>query len=62
MHMLRAALGFFVLGLVALLFGANNIAGVSMEVGKLLLFVFLTLAIVSIFVGWITGRNPRSLP
>lgn len=60
--MLRAALAFFVLALVAIIFGANGIAGVSMEVGKLLLFVFLALAIVSGVVGLFTGRSSRNLP
>ena len=35
--MLRAAVAFFVLGLLALLLGAGNIAGVSFEVGQTLL-------------------------
>jgi uncharacterized membrane protein YtjA (UPF0391 family) len=60
--MLRAALGFFVLGLVALLFGANNIAGLSVDVGKTLLFVFLVLAVISAVVGMISGRSPKILP
>jgi uncharacterized membrane protein YtjA (UPF0391 family) len=60
--MLRAAIGFFVLALVALLFGATGIAGVSMELGRLLLLVFLALAVVSFAVGLISGRSPRQLP
>lgn len=60
--MLRAALAFFILALVAVLFGANGIAGVSMDVGKLLLFVFLVLAVISAVVGLIGGRTPRQLP
>ncbi len=60
--MLRAALSFFVLGLLALLLGAYNIAGLSIEVGKLLLFVFLALAVVSVLVGLVTGRTPKVLP
>lgn len=60
--MLRAALLFFVLAIFAILFGANGIAGVSMEAGKMLLFVFLALAVVSAVVGLVTGRTPRGLP
>ena len=60
--MLRAALGFFILAIIAILFGANGIAGVSMEVGKLLLFVFLVLAVISGIAGLITGRSPKHLP
>ncbi len=60
--MLRAALAFFVLGIVALLLGLGGIAGVSIEVGKILLFVFLVLAVISFLVGAITGRSPTKLP
>lgn len=59
--MLRAALAFFVLALVAILFGANGVAGVSLEAGKLLLFVFLAFAAISLVVGLVTGRNPKQL-
>lgn len=60
--MLRAALAFFVLAIFAILLGANGIAGISMEAGKMLLFVFLALAVVSAVIGLITGRPPRGLP
>lgn len=60
--MLRAAILFFVLGLVAVLLGANGIAGVSMEAGRLLLLVFLILAVVSFLINLTTGRKPRILP
>lgn len=60
--MLRAAIGFFLIGLLALILGAGNIAGVSLEVGKLLLFVFLALAVLSVVVGLVTGRGTKTLP
>ena len=60
--MLRAAIIFFLLGLVAILFGANGIAGVSMEAGRLLLMVFLALAVISFVVNLITGRKNPTLP
>lgn len=60
--MLRAALAFFILAVFAILFGANGIAGVSMQAGKMLLFVFLALAVISAVVGLVTGRSPRGLP
>jgi len=60
--MLRAAISFFIIGLLALILGAYNIAGLSIELGRLLLFVFLALAIVSALVSLITGRTPKSLP
>lgn len=55
--MLRAAIAFFVIALIALLFGATGFAGVSMEIGRTLLFVFLFLALVSFVVSLVTGRN-----
>ena len=45
--MLQAAIAFFVLGLVAILLGANGIGGLSVDIGKTLLFVFLILAVIS---------------
>ncbi len=60
--MLRAAIVFFVLGLVAILMGAGNIAGVSLEIGQTLLAVFLILAVVSLVASMITGRRPTTLP
>ena len=60
--MLRAALVFFILGLVAILFGATGFAGLSIEIGKTLLFVFLGLTVISLIVGLISGRSPKSLP
>ena len=55
--MLRAAIAFFVLALVSMLLGAGNIAGVSMEIGRTLLYVFLVLAVVSFVASLITGRR-----
>jgi uncharacterized membrane protein YtjA (UPF0391 family) len=60
--MIRAAISFFIIALVAYFLGANSIAGVSIEVGKILLFVFLALSVVSFLVAAITGKNPRQLP
>jgi uncharacterized membrane protein YtjA (UPF0391 family) len=60
--MLRAAIVFFALALVAILFGATGFAGVSMEIGKGLLFVFLILALISFVVGMLRGTGPKSLP
>ncbi len=56
--MLRAALVFFALALVAILFGATGFAGVSMDIGKTLLVVFLILAVLSFVASLVTGRKP----
>ena len=58
--MVRAAIAFFVLALIAYVLGANGVAGVSMEIGQLLLFVFLALAVVSFIYAMVTGRTPKS--
>jgi uncharacterized membrane protein YtjA (UPF0391 family) len=56
--MARAAIAFFVLALVAWILGAYGVAGLSIEVGKMLLFVFLVLAAISFLVAIATGRRP----
>ncbi len=60
--MIRAAISFFVLAIVTFIFGAYGIAGLTMEMGRVLLFVFLVLAAVSFIAALITGRAPRQLP
>lgn len=57
--MLRAALGFFVVALIAVVLGATGIAGVSMEIGRALLVVFLILAVISFVAGIVSGRGPH---
>lgn len=59
--MVRAAIAFFVLALIAFLFGATGIAGVSMDIGRMLLVVFLILAALAFVGSLITGRNPNRL-
>lgn len=48
--MLRAAIAFFVIGFIAFLLGANQVAGISVELGKILLGAFLLIAIL-LFIG-----------
>lgn len=55
--MLRAAIGFFIVGLLCFALGAGNIGVISMEVGKTLLWVFLILAIISFVLSIFTGRG-----
>lgn len=56
--MLRAAIIFFIIALVAFLLGAGGIAGITMEIGKMLLFVFLVLAVISFIMSLINGKRP----
>jgi uncharacterized membrane protein YtjA (UPF0391 family) len=55
--MLRAALTFFVLGLVAILLGANGVGGLSLDIGKTLLFTFLVLAVISFLASLVVGKK-----
>ncbi len=57
--MLQAAIAFFVLALLAMVLGAGNIAGISMDIGRTLLWVFLVLAVVSFVASLLTGRSRR---
>lgn len=42
------AIGFFVLAIIAALLGFGDIAGMSMEIARILVIVFLILAIVAL--------------
>ena len=55
--MLRAAIGFFILALLAYLLGAGGVAGMSLEIGRILIGVFLVLAVISFVGGMLTGRR-----
>ncbi len=59
--MVRAALAFFILALVAYIFGATGFAGVSMDIGQTLLGVFLVLAVITYIASLTLGR-PKRLP
>lgn len=60
--MFRAAIAFFVLAILAYLLGEAGIANVSMEIGHVLLVVFLILAALSFVGSLITGRDYRQVP
>lgn len=57
--MLRWALLFLIVALVAALFGFTNVAGTSLFAAQILFFVFLVLFIVSLLLGWRGG--PRDV-
>ena len=57
--MLRAAIAFFILAIVAFVLGATGVAGLSMEIGRILLIVFLVLAIISFFMNMIGKHGHR---
>ena len=49
--MLHYAVVFFVIALIAAMFGFGGIAAGAIEIGKILFFVFVLLAVVSFLVG-----------
>jgi uncharacterized membrane protein YtjA (UPF0391 family) len=60
--MLRAALAFFVIALVAMILGATGMAGISMDIAQTILVVFLVLAAISFVAGIVSGRKPNVIP
>ena len=58
--MLRASIGFFIFALIAFALGANGVGGVSADVGRLLLFVFLALAVLSFLGSLLSGRGMKT--
>jgi len=56
--MLRAALIFLVVALIAALFGFTTVAGVSMGAARIMFFVFLVLFVVSLIAGTRAPREP----
>jgi uncharacterized membrane protein YtjA (UPF0391 family) len=55
--MLRAAIAFFVLGVLSMLLGATGVAGLSIDIGKMLLGIFLVFAVISFIASLVTGRK-----
>lgn len=59
--LIRAAITFFLIGLLSLILGAYNFAGMSMEIGRMLLFAFIILAVISVVASLVQGRGPKRL-
>jgi uncharacterized membrane protein YtjA (UPF0391 family) len=57
--MLSWALAFFVIAIIAAVFGFGGIASGATEIAKLLFFLFVVLFLVSLIVGLVRGRGPR---
>lgn len=58
--MLRWALIFLVLGLVAALFGFTSIAGAAIGIAKILFYVFLALFLIALLIGMTSTSGRRS--
>lgn len=57
--MLRWALIFLVLGLIAALLGFTGIAGTSIAIAKVLFFIFLAIFVVTLILGLTVYRGVR---
>ncbi len=55
--MLRAALAFLIVGLIAALLGFTTIAGASIAIAKILAFLFLAVFAVLLILGLAAGRR-----
>ena len=60
--MLRLAIVFLVIGLIAGLFGFGLVSGLSFEAAKILFFVFIVLAVLSLLGGVMRRPPVRLLP
>ncbi len=60
--MLRASILFLLIALLAMLLGMYGIAGISFELGKFLLFVFLAFSIVAFIVSILFDERHRHPP
>lgn len=54
--MLRLALLFLVIALIAMVLGAGNVAGLSMDIAWILFVVFIVLAVISFAANALRGR------
>jgi len=59
--MLRWALVFLVLALIAGVLGFTSIAGTSMDIAKILFFIFLVLFAVGLVYSLMTGRRLKGV-
>jgi uncharacterized membrane protein YtjA (UPF0391 family) len=55
--MLRWALGFLIVALVAAFLGFGGVASTSMEIAKILFYVFLIFFVVALLMGLVGGRR-----
>ena len=60
--MLRRAAGFFIIALIAAIFGFGGIASGSEEIAKIIFFVFLVVFLISLVLGTVSGRRSPSSP
>ncbi|WP_019960838.1 DUF1328 domain-containing protein [Woodsholea maritima] len=57
--MLRLALAFFIVAIIAAVFGFGGIAAGAASIAQILFFGFLILFAIALVVGLVQGRTPR---
>ena len=57
--MLSWAIGFFIVAIIAAIFGFGGIASGAAGIAKVLVFLFLIAFVVSLIMGLMRGRGPR---
>ena len=58
--MLRWALGFFVIAIIAAVFGFGGIASGAADIARVLFFVFLVVFVISLLMGLAGGGRART--
>lgn len=57
--MLGWAIAFFVISIIAAIFGFTGIAATTAGIAKILFFIFLVLFVISLVFYLVSGRKPR---
>jgi uncharacterized membrane protein YtjA (UPF0391 family) len=60
--MLSWAIGFFIVAIIAAVFGFGGIAAEAAGIAKVLFFLFLIAFLVSLVIGLVRGRGPTTPP
>lgn len=58
MSLLRAAIAFFVIAIIAAVLGFGNIAGGAADIAKILFYVFIVVFVILLVMGLLTGKRP----
>ncbi|MCK5859704.1 DUF1328 domain-containing protein [Abyssibacter sp.] len=56
--MLRLAIGFFIVAIIAAVFGFGGIAAAATDIAKILFFIFVVLFVLALIAGAVRGRPP----
>lgn len=59
--MLNWAIGFLVIALIAAVFGFGGIAAVSVDIAKILFFVFIVLFVIAAVMHVVRGKGPPAV-